>query len=974
MTGATIMSVGWNRASKSKPCPICGATKWCSVHESPKWAKCMSFGELDTPITPGYVWDGETKDGGNRWNPSDAKPAKRRSAAELDEQAKQEQQRKAKRIKRAREIWKRADSTTSHPRLVAYLKHRGIDVDKLPSGNVPQSLRYLEDCEVTWSKESRDWIRRPAMVAKQLDADATFESVHRTFLDPDGDDKAAPPGCDAKMMLGPSSGKFVVLGRAYKPGILIVCEGIETGLAILAAVGNRAAVWSCLNAHGLQAIRLPSQRFAPGKADGMHTIIVAADTDASGTGAKSAGICENVIASRYPWLTVRTSQPDATCSSLCEFEGSSAKPKEGKSVDWLDVYNADGADAVRHALLDGVDSEANLRRAYEFKPGEHRAEQSTPESTSAPTDDELVEQAVVFIEDGALRRGRRYLLERYSLDSEARKGKTFTLRRYRSRFFEWTGTHHVHRPDELLFASVFDWLDRFHTEGKRGKPVPLDPSPSDVNDVLKALLVDTQVVGDETPTWVPASFDDMGRPLWGVAAPEAGRCKATKPRADMLMSFANGVLDLGRLISTGEVRLYKHDPRYFTLSSLPYDIDFDRLEQVVADESKLAGHLEQLAPATVRFLSSSFTDEKAVACLQEIVGVLASPITILERVFLFVGMGGAGKGTVSRIIEAVVGTDNVAPTSFGKMGGDERFHLSTLVGKPVAMMPDAQAGKWTDMSVAIETIKQISGRDPVLIEWKNVRETATMRLPCRFVIFVNDVPKFDDDSGAFINRLVPLPLPRAFRDNDARSDKLKDQIATEGPGIALWAIVGLLRIMRRVAQREAEIAERGASEIDGYIFTKPDNVPQFVRDVRRSTSWVAAFAEDCLTAESVEGTTAEPSVECDDCYAAMIGWCHESGEDRTSKQTLGTKLRSVHPQLETKQHTTGARARYYAGVRLTPRGLELVERGRAILEERETSTSSSTGSGDELPVASEASSSAGSGDLPADPWPDEGSS
>ena len=152
-------------------------------------------------------------------------------------------------------LWREAQEITGTA-AEAYLRGRAITAD------LPESLRFHPE---VWHPSKRTF---PAMLAR-VDGAAGF-AVHRTFLRPDGSGKAdANP---AKAMLGGTAGGHVALSEA--PGPLVVCEGIETGLALASGLlPGPATVWAALSASGLTGLNLPR---VPGK------LVVATDGDAAG--------------------------------------------------------------------------------------------------------------------------------------------------------------------------------------------------------------------------------------------------------------------------------------------------------------------------------------------------------------------------------------------------------------------------------------------------------------------------------------------------------------------------------------------------------------------------------------------------------------------------------------------------------------------------------------------------------------------
>ena len=188
------------------------------------------------------------------WSPSDPAAAARRET-ERRAQA-------AKRAKLAHRLWREARGIEGTP-AERYLRARGI------RGTLPRALRYHPEA---WHGPTAQ--RLPAMVAEVQGAG--LPAVHRTFVAADGSGKATVR--PAKLMLGSTSGGAVRLSDGPEP--LVVCEGIETGLALLDGLAERRLrIWSALSTSGMRALRLPAQ---PG------AIFIAPDGDRAGIEAAEA--------------------------------------------------------------------------------------------------------------------------------------------------------------------------------------------------------------------------------------------------------------------------------------------------------------------------------------------------------------------------------------------------------------------------------------------------------------------------------------------------------------------------------------------------------------------------------------------------------------------------------------------------------------------------------------------------------------
>ncbi len=217
-----------------------------------------------------------------------------RGAVSIDRQAQRESEAKraaysAAKLKRARALW-RASKPIVGTKAEIYLRARGVTCP------MPDNLRFAPDI---YHAPSGRWCC--AMVA---DVEPTG-GVHRTFFDKHGERLAR----NAKMMLGPCAGGAVRLADGAGP--LVVCEGIETGLALASGLLScPSTVWAALSTSGLKALRLP---------DRAGRLTIATDGDAPG---REAGNQLAELATALGWRVSLLAAPDGR--------------------DWADVISARG--------------------------------------------------------------------------------------------------------------------------------------------------------------------------------------------------------------------------------------------------------------------------------------------------------------------------------------------------------------------------------------------------------------------------------------------------------------------------------------------------------------------------------------------------------------------------------------------------------------------------------------------------------
>ena len=96
--------------------------------------------------------------------------------------------------------------------------------------------------------------------------------------------------------------------------------------------------------------------------------------------------------------------------------------------------------------------------------------------------------------------------------------------------------------------------------------------------------------------------------------------------------------------------------------------------------------------------------------------------------------------------------------------------------------------------MVVERFLSVSGEDSLTIDRK-YREPWTDRLPTRFVVLTNELPRLTDSSGALASRFIVFVLRRSFYGSE--NPKLTDELLSEAPAILNWALEGLDRLNER---------------------------------------------------------------------------------------------------------------------------------------------------------------------------------
>jgi putative DNA primase/helicase len=442
---------------------------------------------------------------------------------------------------------------------------------------------------------------------------------------------------------------------------------------------------------------------------------------------------------------------------------------------------------------------------------------------------------------------RRFTYER---DGDA------TLVRWARAWWRYNGTRYTELDDELLDRDLIAFLDVVTamttvTNPKTGKQTielrRVTSRKKTIGEVRTSLLHVMPAIDGSAPKWT---------------SPEDG-----DPMIDNVLVCANGILDLRNR------QIYPSTPRLFSTTAVG-----------------CAWDPEAPAPAAwLDFLASLWgEDRESVRALQQLFGYLLTVDTSYQKIFALIGPPRSGKGTIARVLRALLGEDAVVNPTLQSL--ERPFGLAPLVGKSLAIIGDARLGGHTDQQQVVERLLSISGEDALSIDRKN-RDPINVRLRCRVLLLSNELPRLYDTSGALASRFVILTLSKSFLGNEDTS--LEAKLLAELPGILSWAIEGY-----------DDLAENGR-------FVQPVASEKATEHLRAISNPLGVFLEECCEID--------PAGQCevDMLYGRYKAWCESNGREPANKQVLGRDLNTLHPELgmSRPRRPDGTRPRIYEGIR-----------------------------------------------------------
>jgi putative DNA primase/helicase len=335
---------------------------------------------------------------------------------------------------------------------------------------------------------------------------------------------------------------------------------------------------------------------------------------------------------------------------------------------------------------------------------------------------------------------------------------------------------------------------------------------------------------------------------------------------DKVIAITNGVLS-----DVHNRTLLPHDPSRFNLFSLPFAYDPD------ATCPQWHAFLESVLP----------DDQQAHDFIGEWFGYVLSGRTEQQKMAALIGERRSGKGTIARVLGAMLGKENVAGLDLNLLAS--QFGLENMIGKSLAVAGDV---RWHSRNVgdAVPILLRIIGNDVIDVHRKN-RAAWNGELPVRIMMMSNDTPTFSDRSGALGGRMIYVKFSQSFygREDPSLTEKLLDEL----PGILNWALDGLDRLNGRGR------------------FTEPDSGQAEAEAVRRLSDPIGAFVEDWCVIDPVR------HIELDSLFLRYRAWCESEGrtKDSTTKEIFSRDLRTKVPGLTTKrERINGKQIRILLGI------------------------------------------------------------
>lgn len=292
------------------------------------------------------------------------------------------------------------------------------------------------------------------------------------------------------------------------------------------------------------------------------------------------------------------------------------------------------------------------------------------------------------------------------------------------------------------------------------------------------------------------------------------------------------------------------------------------------------------------------------------------------KAHMWAGEGSNGKGTLLKLVEEFIGTENIASRGLKRLV-EYPFAAQDMEGKLANLEGDLSPGQLEDTRM----LKKLTGDDHITADVKSSNDPKQFKSFATQIFAVNEVPTIPEDSFGFWRRWVYIPFPNRFEGND----KIPKEILME----------------RLTADEELEgLLVRCVKEIQRYYETGefyPDvDLPEEVREQMKNAS---NPVRDFLTTAFIEvddPNDGHGKVLKDRVVKAYYRYAEQEGLPKYTEQKLKTRIPQVEDiAVETGQSrsiTDGSNIeQVYKGIEWTARGRQLAgldepEEGQGTLD------------------------------------------
>lgn len=307
------------------------------------------------------------------------------------------------------------------------------------------------------------------------------------------------------------------------------------------------------------------------------------------------------------------------------------------------------------------------------------------------------------------------------------------------------------------------------------------------------------------------------------------------------INFRNGFFD------ARSKRMIPHDPVYRATNQIPHDYD---------PKGQLKG------TAVSDWLMFICDTPEDIEMLCQFSGLCLTRDVRPQKFMILNGEGGTGKSTLIRMIERMIGSDNISNISLNQL--TQRFQAFGLMGKLLNSCADLETDALSDTS----TLKKCLGEDTLTAEAKG-KDAVSFKSYAKMIFSTNELPIVKNErTNGFYRRLLILTMNKVPENKQA---DFFDRLSAD--------IDDFIRISVKALERLYE---------SGRIVESPGSV-EAVNRLRCDSDTVEAFLSARI--ERVQDSP-ENRIKKLDLYHDYEAYCQDMERQSLTKQNFYRSMRT----------------------------------------------------------------------------------
>ena len=321
-------------------------------------------------------------------------------------------------------------------------------------------------------------------------------------------------------------------------------------------------------------------------------------------------------------------------------------------------------------------------------------------------------------------------------------------------------------------------------------------------------------------------------------------------------------------------------------------------------------------PKTREYLDfAQDNDESRVQCLRAFLkALITGQASSFQRFLEVIGAGGTGKSTFVKLMEAMVGTENIATSSFDEITG--RFSMADLKGKMLLVLPDCEN---FISSKAMAKIRQLSGQDRIRGEIKCIQGALNIVFGGLLVLTANEPFKNREATTASAESAISRRRATVYFDRKAAKidrnlinvteNHVSGTLANELPALFNWVLT------------------MDDQDMENYVTMTNEMCPSIIdraRDLALATNPLAQWASQSLVfspeftcvigisqklgLDTVDGRINTYANADQHLYPNYLRWCDQTGTKALSlnqfAKNLDTAVGALDQSFERKRGAT----------------------------------------------------------------------